>query len=293
MRCCPSCGATRQRSKGMYRRRLRHENWGLRHCFLEVEAQKWRCLDCGRQYRQRLPDLQPCQRSSEAFRMAVYFQHLDGINRSCLGRREGMGAATVERHFRRGLQRQPRLAIPGAPPPSQPQAGVKSRVPRLSCRTPGHGTHLGLQAAPLLAPAQKAPHQVVLQKTHSPPPRRSAPVAADRPAATGPTRRDSDGLAGRDRHHVALHPQQRHHRGLPQQDGNHDQARLWLPELRKLQTPGEADVWLTGNDSGVGSPVVGVEPKIVDVDPHVAHRQIHGLAAEDSCRTVVQGFEAK
>jgi hypothetical protein len=33
-------------------------------------------------------------------------QHLDGINRSRLGRREGIGAATVERYFQRGLQRQ-------------------------------------------------------------------------------------------------------------------------------------------------------------------------------------------
>lgn len=105
-RCCPSCGGSRQRSKGVYRRRVRHENWGVRHCWLEVEATKWRCLDCGRQFRQPLPGLQPCQRSSEAFRMAIYFQHLDGINRSCLGRREGIGAATVERHFRHGLQRQ-------------------------------------------------------------------------------------------------------------------------------------------------------------------------------------------
>jgi len=36
----------------------------------------------------------------------IYQHHLDGTNRSCLGRREGIGAATVERHFRHGLQRQ-------------------------------------------------------------------------------------------------------------------------------------------------------------------------------------------
>ncbi len=34
---------------------------------------------------------------------AIYRQHLDGINRSRLGHREGIGAATVERYFRRGL----------------------------------------------------------------------------------------------------------------------------------------------------------------------------------------------
>jgi len=38
----------------------------------------------------------------------VYQQHLDGINRSCLGRRKGIGAATVERYFVRRLQRRAR-----------------------------------------------------------------------------------------------------------------------------------------------------------------------------------------
>jgi transposase len=103
---CPHCGGARQRSKGLVRRLVRHENLGLRHCRLEVEARKWRCLDCGRQFRQRLPGILPCQRSTEAFRMAIFQQHLDGINRSRLGRREAIGAATVERYFRHGLQRQ-------------------------------------------------------------------------------------------------------------------------------------------------------------------------------------------
>jgi len=36
----------------------------------------------------------------------IFRQHLDGINRSRLGRREGICAATVERYFQRGLGRQ-------------------------------------------------------------------------------------------------------------------------------------------------------------------------------------------
>jgi len=36
----------------------------------------------------------------------IFRQHLDGINRSRRGCREGIGAATVERYFQRGLQRQ-------------------------------------------------------------------------------------------------------------------------------------------------------------------------------------------
>jgi transposase len=103
---CPHCGGNRLRSKGRYSRRVRHEDWGLRHCVLELEARKLQCLDCQRQFRQRFPGILPCQRSSEAFREMIYRQHLDGINRSRLGRREGIGAATVERYFRHGLQRQ-------------------------------------------------------------------------------------------------------------------------------------------------------------------------------------------
>jgi transposase len=60
-------------------------------------------MSCGRQSRQRLPGLLPCQRASQSFQQAIYRQHLDGVNRSRLGRREGIGAATVERYFRRGL----------------------------------------------------------------------------------------------------------------------------------------------------------------------------------------------
>jgi transposase len=78
----------------------------MRHCFLEVPCRKFLCRACGRQFRQRLPGILPWQRSSEAFQENIYRQHLDGINRSRLGRRENIGAATVERYFRRGLRRQ-------------------------------------------------------------------------------------------------------------------------------------------------------------------------------------------
>ncbi len=104
--CCPNCGGEHLRDKGRFQRRVRHENWGMRKTVLELEGHKWRCLDCRRYFRQRFPGILACQRSSEAFRQMIYQHHLDGINRSCLGRREGIGAATVERHFRHGLQRQ-------------------------------------------------------------------------------------------------------------------------------------------------------------------------------------------
>jgi transposase len=103
---CVHCGGSRLRDKGRFRRRVRHENWGMRRCVLELEAHKWQCLECRRYFRQRFPGILACQRSSEAFQKMVYRHHLDGTNRSRLGKREGIGAATVERYFRRGLERQ-------------------------------------------------------------------------------------------------------------------------------------------------------------------------------------------
>jgi len=63
-------------------------------------------------FRQQLPGVQPCQRASESFQEMVYQQHLDGVNRSCLGRRKGIGAATVQRYFLRQLQRRARQDHP-------------------------------------------------------------------------------------------------------------------------------------------------------------------------------------
>src|SRR5262249_31200213 len=104
--CCPHCNSNLLRNKGTHTRHVRHENWGTRTLRLELQVPKWRCRGCGRYFRQRLPGILPRQRASEAYQQAIYQQHLDGINRSRLGRREKIGAATVERYFRKGLQRQ-------------------------------------------------------------------------------------------------------------------------------------------------------------------------------------------
>jgi transposase len=105
---CPHCQGSRLRSKGWCRRTVRHDDWGFRHCLLRLELRKSCCLDCGRCFRQRVPGVQPFQRASESFQEMVFQQHLDGINRSCLGRRKGIGAATVQRYFLRRLQRRAR-----------------------------------------------------------------------------------------------------------------------------------------------------------------------------------------
>jgi transposase len=103
---CPHCQGTQLRNKGRYLRRVRHENWGTRRCVMELQGCKFRCLGCGRHFRQRFPGILRWQRSSEAFQKMIFRDHLDGISRSRLGRRESLGAATVERYFRRALERQ-------------------------------------------------------------------------------------------------------------------------------------------------------------------------------------------
>jgi transposase len=105
---CPHCQGSRLRNKGWCWRSVRHDDWGFRQCLLRLEVRKSRCLDCGRSFRQPVPGIQPFQRASESFQEMVFQQHLDGINRSCLGRRKGIGAATVQRYFLRRLKRRAR-----------------------------------------------------------------------------------------------------------------------------------------------------------------------------------------
>ena len=104
--CCPFCDSRQLRNKGRYTRSVRHENIGMRRVDLQLEACKWHCKECNRSFCQRFPGILQRQRSSEAFQRMIYQHHLDGINRSRLGKREGIGAATVERYFQRGLKRQ-------------------------------------------------------------------------------------------------------------------------------------------------------------------------------------------
>ena len=105
-RSCPDCGSDRLRRKDRRWREPRHESWGLRHCMLELESCKFRCQECGRTFWQRFPGILPRKRSTEPFRRSVFVRHYDGVNRSRLGEREGIGPATVERWFEDFLGRE-------------------------------------------------------------------------------------------------------------------------------------------------------------------------------------------
>jgi transposase len=86
-------------------RRARHESIGIRRCFLEVEAHKFQCLDCGRYFHQRFPGILPYRRNTEGFRREVFEQHRAGICQQTLAEQKRIGSATVERWFHDLLER--------------------------------------------------------------------------------------------------------------------------------------------------------------------------------------------
>jgi transposase len=102
---CPHCQGQQLRVKDKRVRTPRHETVGIRHTELILETRKYQCRDCRRNFWQRFPGLLPHKRATEPFRKSIFLAHRDGINRSRLGRRENLGAATVERWFQEFLLR--------------------------------------------------------------------------------------------------------------------------------------------------------------------------------------------
>jgi len=102
---CPHCGGDRSRVKDRRVRQPRHESWGSRHSILRLETRKWKCRGCQRSFWERFPGILPHKRATQPFRRSIYQKHWDGISRSRLGEREGIGSATVERWFEDFLKR--------------------------------------------------------------------------------------------------------------------------------------------------------------------------------------------
>jgi len=96
---CPHCGGVRLRLKDKRMRQPRQESWGTRQTVMALETHQWKCFGCRRTFWERFPGILPRRRATEPFRRSIYLKHFDGISRSRLGRREGIGSATVERWF--------------------------------------------------------------------------------------------------------------------------------------------------------------------------------------------------
>ena len=102
---CPFCGGSDLRSKTRYIRKLRHDSYGMRPCYLHLQGRKYLCRGCGRYFNQRFPGVLPYRRSTEVYRRRVFSDHMDGICSKTLAEREQIGSATVERWYHDFLER--------------------------------------------------------------------------------------------------------------------------------------------------------------------------------------------
>jgi transposase len=96
---CPDCNSDRLRTKDRILRELRHESIGTKNTWLHLTVRKYRCKECGRYFRARVPGLLPYRRSTEMFRKEIFIDHRDGISQQQLHRTRRIGSATVERWF--------------------------------------------------------------------------------------------------------------------------------------------------------------------------------------------------
>jgi len=94
---CPRCQGQKHWIKDRFTRTFRHEDWGTRRVYLEMEARKFLCRSCGRSFHERFPGVLPRRRYSEAFRRSVVWAHREGIPQRVLSRQHRLGQATVER----------------------------------------------------------------------------------------------------------------------------------------------------------------------------------------------------
>lgn len=101
---CPDCNSERLRTKDRFIRQLRHESVGTKNTWLHLTVRKYRCEDCGRYFRARVPGLLPYRRSTEMFRQEIFMDHRDGISQRQLHCTRKIGSATVERWFHDQLE---------------------------------------------------------------------------------------------------------------------------------------------------------------------------------------------
>ena len=101
---CPDCNSEHLRTKDRILRELRHESIGTKNTWLHLTVRKYRCEQCGRYFRARVPGLLPYRRSTEMFRKEIFTNHRDGISQHQLRRTRKIGSATVERWFHDQLE---------------------------------------------------------------------------------------------------------------------------------------------------------------------------------------------
>lgn len=117
------------------------------------------------------------------------------------------------------------------PEPTGPIGGISGSASSHRCDLP-------LQTRALLSPSEETPYQETVRTLSPTSHQRHSPTARSSTATTGHTRRYIAFLVIGDRHHVALHQEQCHHRRFSHQNGSPLAAGIWFSQLPKLQAQG-------------------------------------------------------
>ena len=103
---CINCGSVNLRKKEKFNRTFKHHSIGLSKSVLLIQTYKFYCRDCKKYFNQRLPGVQPYQRSTEPFKDEVACKHHDGHSILKVSQRLCLGQATVGRYYKNFLKRE-------------------------------------------------------------------------------------------------------------------------------------------------------------------------------------------
>jgi transposase len=103
---CIHCGSVNLRKKERFNRVFKHHSIGLSKSVLLIQTHKFYCRDCKKYFNQRLPGVQPYQRSTEPFKDEVAARHHDGHSILKVSQRLSLGQATVGRYYKSYLKRE-------------------------------------------------------------------------------------------------------------------------------------------------------------------------------------------
>lgn len=103
---CIYCSSSKLRKKDTFHRILKHHSIGVAKSVLLIRTHKFHCRDCNKYFNQRMPGIGAYQRATDPLKDEVSTKHHDGQSILNVSRRLSIGQATVERYYRRYLQRE-------------------------------------------------------------------------------------------------------------------------------------------------------------------------------------------
>ena len=103
---CPHCHSSNLRKKEKFDRVFKHHSIGLAKSILLIRTYKFHCRSCCKYFNQRMPGIEPYQRVTEPLKDEISIRHHEGHSISTVSHRLNVGQATVQRYYKRYLQRE-------------------------------------------------------------------------------------------------------------------------------------------------------------------------------------------